>query len=101
MVVIGLRVYGNTTHNVSPILVSIWDSINPKYWSVFGIDEIPKTGRKWNKYGIYKLFGVFRLRVIRNPTHSKSSSLFSIWDSIDPKYWSVIGIPLIPNTDLF
>ena len=46
----------------------------PKYWSVFEIDEITKTGLMWNKYGIYPLFGVIRLRVIRNPTHSKSSN---------------------------
>ena len=42
--------------------------------SVFGIDQIPNTGILWNKYGIYPLFEVIRLRVIRNRTHSISSN---------------------------
>ena len=38
--VIGVRAYGKTTNIMSPIQVSIWDCINPKYWSVFGIPSI-------------------------------------------------------------
>ena len=53
--------------------------------SVFGIPSNPNTGQvdgiskteiMWNKYGIYSLFGVIRLRVIGIPTHSKSSNNF-------------------------
>ena len=39
-----------------------------------GLMESQKTGITWNKYGIYPLFGVIRLRLIRNPTHSKPSN---------------------------
>ena len=53
-----------------------------------GLMESQKNGIIRNKYGIISSFRVIRLRVNRNPTRSKSSKKFSIWDFIDPKHWS-------------
>ena len=44
------------------------------------------------------LFGAIELNVIRNTTHSISPIYISIRDSIDPKYWSLLGTSSIPNT---
>ena len=98
--VIGLRVFRNITQSISPIYVSIWGSINSKYWSVFGFDRIPNTGIIWKKYGKNSLFGVIVLRVLRNTTHSISPLYASVWDSIDPKYWSVFRFDRISNTGI-
>ena len=46
-----MGVFRNKTHSISPIYVSNWDSIDPNYWSVFGIDGNPNTGIIWNKSG--------------------------------------------------
>ena len=37
------------------------------------------------------------LRVFRNTMHSISPNKVSTWYFVDSKYWSVIGIPSIPN----
>ena len=95
-----MRVFINTPHRTAyRRFVSIWDSIDLKNWSVFGIDELPNTGITWKKYGRNFLFGVIGLRVYRNTMHSISSNEVSICDSIDPKYWSAFGIPSITNAE--
>ena len=79
----------NKCSNCSHWVESVWKHNTTAYRqlrSIFGIPSIPNTGQylglmkspkneiMWNKYGIYLLFGVIRLGVIRNPTHSKSSN---------------------------
>ena len=44
-VVIGLRVFGKTADSMSPTQVSVWDCINPKYWSIFEIPSIPNQSK--------------------------------------------------------
>ena len=61
----------------SLILVSIWD-----WWN-------PNTGIIRNKSGVKSKFGVTELRVFR--LLGISPNYNSIWDFIDPKYWSVLG----------
>ena len=58
---IGLRVYRNTTHSISPIKVGVWDCVNPKYsfWKL--------------KRRINSVFVVIGLRVFENTTQGIST----------------------------
>ena len=85
----------------SQILVSIWDSIDPKYWSVFEIDGNPYTGVFWNKCGINSLFGVSGSKVcLETQTQNISPIYVSFRDFVDPKSWSVFGFTGFPNTGI-
>ena len=75
----------HTTQSMPPIYVSIWDSIDPKFWSEFGADGIPNTEMLWKKYRTNSKYGVIGLRVFRNTTHSVTPTYVSNWDFIDLK----------------
>ena len=83
----GGRMFRNTTHSISTIYVSIWDSIDHKYWSVFGIDGNPYAGVFWNKCGINSLFGVSGSKVC---LETQTQNIH--------QFMSVFGILSIPNT---